>query len=129
MNRGYGVVALLLAISVLPAASIYAWQMTQVKPETPLIELNIIVNEQWEVILHVPVDLDDGLSKEEAGLIAEKVFTEIMGDALHRLDELSVDGSEMDASYTWGISESDMSHFFDVSGDAASRTLTVTHCR
>ena len=129
MNRGLSIVVLLLVVSVLPAVSIYAWQMTQIKPETLLVEFNVSVNEQKEVILYIPVDLNDGISKEDCELIAEKVFTEIMGDAMHRLDKLSINGSKMDASYTWGINENDMSHFFDISGDVASHALTVTHCR
>lgn len=114
---------------MLPVASIYAWQMTQVKPEPPLVEFRVIVNGQREVILNIPIDLNNGLTREDCELIAERVFTEIMGDVIHKLDKLSVDGSKMDASYTWGINESDMGHFFDISGNFVLHTLTVTHCR
>jgi hypothetical protein len=129
LNRGLSVVALLLAISMLPAASIYAWQMTQVRPETPLFEFRVLVNGQREIILYVPVNLDDGLTREDCEIIAERAFKEIMGDVMHSLDEVNVDGSKMDASYTWGINESDMGHFFNISGDVASHTFTVTHCK
>jgi hypothetical protein len=129
LNRGVTIIALMLAISVFPAASIYAWQITQVRPETSSIEFKILVNGQREILVHVPVDVDNGITEEDCELIAEKVFTYIMGDVMHRLDELSVDGYYFEASYTWGFNEGDMGHFFDVSGDVASHTLTITHCR
>ena len=129
MDRGKSIVALLLAISLLPATSIYAWQMTQDKPEAQLVEFKVVVNGQRQELVYVSVNLDDGLSREECELIAEKVFTGIMGDTMHRLDELSVDGSSVNIGYTWGVNEGDMGHFFDISGDVASHTLTVTHCR
>lgn len=86
-------------------------------------------NEHREAVLKIPVVVDDGLTREECELVAERVFTGVMGDTLHRLDELSLDGSRMEASYTWGVNESDMGHFFNITGDVASRTLVVTHCR
>jgi hypothetical protein len=103
--------------------------MTQDKPEAQLVEFKVVVNGQRNEVIYVLVYLNDGLSREECELIAEKVFTSIMGSTMHRLNELSVDGSKLNVTFTWGVNEGDMGHFFDISGDVASHTLTVTHCR
>ena len=88
-----------------------------------------LAREDREVVLDIPVVMDDRLTMEWRELAAERVFAGIMGDTVHRLDGLSLGGSRMEASYTWGVNENDMGHFFDISGDVASCTLVVTHCR
>ena len=76
-----------------------------------------LAREDREVVLDIPVVMDDGLTREECGLRAERVFTGVMGDTVHRLDELSLGGSRMEASYTWAVNENDLGHFFSMTGD------------
>ena len=41
---------------------------------------------------------------------------------------VTLDENCIEAHYTWGLDESDMGHFFDITVDITSRLITVTHC-
>lgn len=89
----------------------------------------VIVNEVQELDMLVPVNVVDGLTREEAEQIAEATFVQVKGEEiLHRLDSLTLDENSIEAHYTWGLDESEMGHFFDITVDIASRLITVTHC-
>ncbi len=88
-----------------------------------------IVNEVQELDVVVPVNVVDGLTREEAEQIAEATFVKVKGEEiLHRLDSLTLDENSIEAHYTWGLNEGDMGHFFDITVDITSRLITVTHC-
>jgi len=102
---------------------------SETTPPTDLTRFRIIVNEVQELDLLVPVNVVDGLTREEAELIAEATFVQVKGDeVLHRLDSLTLDENSIEAHYTWGLNESDMGHFFNITVDITSRLITVNHC-
>jgi hypothetical protein len=77
----------------------------------------------------VCVDVDDGLTEEEAELIAGTTFIRVMGDRVtHRLDTLVFNDIEMEAHYTWGHDENDMGHVFHMNADLTTLQITVDHC-
>jgi hypothetical protein len=87
------------------------------------------VNGMWSVDVFVCVNLSDGLTEQEAELIAGTTFIQVKGDYVtHRLDTLTFDNTEIEAHYTWGINEDDMGHVFDVTADLTTLQITVTHC-
>ena len=93
-------------------------------------EFRVVVNKVREVDVLVPVNITDGLTREEAMQIAKTTFVQVMGDkVIHRLDTLTLDENSIEAHYTWGYDESDMGHVFDMIADIASRSITVIHCR
>ena len=93
-------------------------------------EFRVVVNGVKELDVLVPVNITDGLTREEAMQIAKTTFVQVMGDkVIHRLDTLTLDENSMEAHYTWGYDESDMGHVFDMIVDIASRSITVIHCR
>jgi hypothetical protein len=92
-------------------------------------KFRIIVNEAQESDILVPVNVVDGLTREEAELIAEATFVQVKGEeTLHRLDSLTLDENSIEAHYIWGLDESDMGHFFNIAVDVTSRLITVNHC-
>jgi hypothetical protein len=94
------------------------------------VEFRLVVNGIRELNVLVPVNVIDGLTRGEAEQIAEETFVQVMGEkAMHRLDKLTLNENSMEAHYTWGVDEGDMGHVFDMIGDIASRTITVTHCK
>ena len=96
---------------------------------TDLTGFKVIVNEVQKLDILVRVDLVDGLTREEAEQIAEATFVQVKGEeVMRRLDSLTLDENSIEAHYTWGLDESDMGHFFDITVDIASRLITVAHC-
>jgi hypothetical protein len=130
MNSKLSMMLALVVLGLLSAASIYAWQMVNKPPESELTEFKVVVNGLRELDVLVHVNVNDGLTREEAEQIAEETFIQVMGEkVVHRLDKLTLNENSMEAHYTWGIDESDMGHVFDMTGDITSRSITVTHCR
>ena len=98
-------------------------------PPTDSTIFRAIVNEVQELEVLVPVNVDDGLTREEAEMIVEATFVQVKGeDIMRRLDSLTLDENSIEAHYTWGLDESDMGHFFDITVDIALRLITVAHC-
>jgi hypothetical protein len=80
--------------------------------------------------LTVQIDVNDGLTEEEATCIAEAAFIQTMGEiVMRRLDILTFDDQQITAHYTWGYDENDMGHIFDLDADLQSLQITITHCR
>jgi len=51
----------------------------------------------------IPFDISDALTEEEAKLIAETTFLQIMGQTVKRqLDLLTFTDTQVEAHYTWG---------------------------
>ncbi len=89
-----------------------------------------VVNGMRDVTVFVHVDISNGLTEEEAELIAEATFIEVMGErVMHRLDTLTFDDTQIKAHCTWGVDENDMGHVFDLTADLPTLLITVTHCR
>jgi hypothetical protein len=88
-----------------------------------------VVNGGRNVDVDVPVDIGDGLTKEEAELIAEATFTTVMGHIrIHRLNTLTLKEAQMTAHYSWGYNENDLGHVFDMTVDLITLQITVSHC-
>lgn len=80
--------------------------------------------------LSIQIDINNGLTEEEATSIAEATFIQTMGETvMHRLDILTFDDQQINAHYTWGYNENDMGHIFDLNADLQSLQITITHCR
>ena len=89
-----------------------------------------VVNEMRSVDVLVHVDISNGLTEEDAELIAEATFIEVMGErVLHQLDTLTFNDTQIKAHYTWGVDENDMGHVFDMTADLTKLLITVAHCR
>lgn len=88
-----------------------------------------VVNGMRTVKVPVCIDLRDGVSKNEAELIAEATFTQVMGNnVIHQLDTLSINETQIQAHYTWGYNENDMGHVFEMTVDLTTLQITVSHC-
>ena len=111
MNSKLSIVLALVFMQILPAASIYAWQMANKPLESARAEFRVIVNGFREIDVLVPVNVNDGLTRKEAEQIAEETFVQVMGEkVIHQLDMLTLNENSIEAHYTWGVDESDMGH-------------------
>lgn len=130
MKRELSIVLALVFMQILPVVTIYAWQMANKTPESTQAEFKVVVNGFRELSVHVPVNINDGLTRKEAERIAEETFVQVMGEkVLHQLDKLTFTENSIEAHYTWGIDENDMGHVFDIIGDITTSSIIVTHCR
>jgi len=92
-------------------------------------EFKAVVNGMRDVDVFVCVDISDGLTKKEAELIVGTTFILVMGEYVtHRLDTLTFDDTQIEAHYTWGYSETDMGHVFNMTADLTTLQIAVTHC-
>ena len=88
-----------------------------------------VVNGAREVDVVVHVDISSGLTEEEAELIAEAAFVQVMEqNVMHLLETLAFDDDQIEAHYSWGYDESDMGHVFDMAADLTTLQMTVSHC-
>ena len=88
-----------------------------------------IVNGMTNVDVFVYVDITDGLTKNEAELIAGTTFIIVKGDYVtDRLDTLTFDDTQITAHYTWGHDENDMGHVFNMTSNLTTLQITVSHC-
>ena len=100
-----------------------------VHPDADAIKFKVNVNGMREVDVLVRVDINDGLTGEEAEQIAEATFIEVMGEEVsYQLDTLTFDDTKIEAHYTWGLDENDMGHVFDMTADLTALVITVEHC-
>jgi len=99
------------------------------QPATKPTRFTAVVNEGKKLDVVVDVDITDGVSEEEAREIAETTFLTVMGNRIHRLDSLVIEGQLLKAHFTWGVNEQDLGHIFDMTVDLTSLTIIVTHCK
>ena len=127
--------ALMVAIAISIAA--YAWAASdegaraEKNQEAPsdVTKFKAVVNGMRSVDVFVCVDISDGLAEEEAELIAEATFIQVMGENVtHRLDTLTFDNAQIKAHYIWGHDENDMGHVFYMTADLTTLQITVSHC-
>jgi len=96
---------------------------------TDLTLFTAVVNGMRSVDVYVPVDLSDGLTEEEAKMIAEVTFNTVMEqNRIHQLDTLTLKEAQMIAHYSWGYDENDLGHIFDMIVDLMTLQITVSHC-
>ena len=126
--------ALMVAIAVSFVA--YAWATyegarAKRNQEAPsdMTKFKAVVNGIKDVDVHVCVDIGDGLTEEEAELIAGTTFIKVMGEYVtHRLGTLTFNDTEIEAHYTWGHDENDMGHVFYMNADLTALQITANHC-
>ncbi len=126
--------ALMVAIAISFAA--YAWaayegSRIEKNQEAPseVTKFKAVVNGMRDVDVLVHVDISNGLTEEDAELIAEATFFEVMGEnVLHRMDSLIFSDTQINAHYAWGNDENDMGHVFCLNADLTTLQITVTHC-
>ncbi len=102
-----------------------------VNPEDPSDQTTFtaLVNGMRNVSIEVPVDIDDGVTKEEADVIVEVTFTTVMDpDRVYQVESLTLTGDQLRADVTWGYDANDLGHVFHMIVDFASRLITVSHC-
>ena len=103
--------------------------VTDNSSDTDVLEFKAVVNGMSSVDVSVCVDISDGLTEKEAELIVGTTFILVMGEYVtHRLDTLTFDDTQIEAHYTWGHSETDMGHVFDMTADLTTLQITVSHC-
>lgn len=134
MKRSVLVVSLMLVI-VIPFSAYALATFDDVSTEkrhddsSDMTPFTAVVNRARSVDVYVPVDMGDGLTEEEAALIAEVTFTTVMGHTrIHRLDTLTLKEAQMTAHYSWGYNENDLGHVFDMIVDLITLQITVSHC-
>lgn len=94
-----------------------------------IVEFTAVVNGMRSLDVCVCVNISDGLTAEEAELIAGTTFILVKGDYVtHRLDTLTFDDVQIEAHYTWGYDEHDMGHVFHLTADLPTLQITVEHC-
>lgn len=134
MKRTVLVVSLMLVI-VIPfsayALAIFDDVPTEKHPDdsSDMTLFMAVVNGVRNEDVYVPVDIGEGLTDEEAELIAETTFTTVLGhNRIHRLDTLTLKEAQITAHYSWGYNENDLGHVFDMIVDLITLQITVSHC-
>jgi len=126
---------LLMLVLVIPC-SVYVLaavgnRQPDVNPEDPsgLTTFTAVVNGMRNVSVEVPVDIDDGVTREEAEVIVEVTFTTVMGpNRLYQVESLTLTGDQLRADVTWGYDANDLGHVFHMIVDFTPRQITVSHC-
>ncbi len=134
MRRTLLGVFLILVLAI--PCSIYVLAATSegqpnVNPEdsSNLTTFTAVVNAMRNVSVEVPVDIDDGVTREEAEVITEITFTTVMGpNRVHHVESLTLTGDQLIAHATWGYDANDLSHVFHMIVDFTTRQITVSHC-
>jgi hypothetical protein len=129
------IIALMAAIAISSFA--YAWvgkddgQDAQ-EPEDTLpsvTKFEVIVNGVRSLDIFVCVNISDGLTQQEAELIAGTTFIHVKGEAVwRRLETLTFDDTQINAHYAWGHNETDLGHIYDMTADLTTLQIVVDHC-
>lgn len=134
MRRTLLVVSLLLVIAIPFSAYVLATVddvQPYSNPEDPsdLTSFTTMVNGVRSVDVDVLVDLNDGVTTEEAEVIAEVTFTTVMGpNRVHQVETLTLEDAQLIAECAWGYDENDLGHVFHMTVDLTTRQITVSHC-
>lgn len=129
------VIAVMASIAVSSIA--YAWvardESAQAKDngETPpgVTKFEALVNGVKSVNIFVCVNINDGVTQQEAELIAGTTFIHVKGESVwRRLETLTFDNTQIKAHYAWGLDEADLGHIFDMTADLTTLQIVVDHC-
>ena len=75
------------------------------------------------------VDLEDGMGKTEAVLVAAKVFAHEMTNAKFALKSATVDDAGvLTVKFSWGIGQESLSHYFNVEINPLNQIATYSRC-
>ncbi len=103
--------------------------ITKAEASTPSTTFEVILNGNEAPELTIQVDLENGLTEDEAKNIAETAFVRTLEGKLHRLDSITYDDEQIVAHYTWGYDENDLGHIFDITAELTNLKITIVHCR
>ncbi|UCD97000.1 MAG: hypothetical protein JSV35_02820 [Candidatus Bathyarchaeota archaeon] len=89
----------------------------------------VIVNGIRSLDVCVCVNISDGVTYQEAELIAGTTFIHVKGESVwRRLETLTFDDTQIKAHYAWGLDEADLGHIYDMTADLTSLQILVDHC-
>jgi hypothetical protein len=92
-------------------------------------KFEVIVNGVGSLDIFVCVNVSDGVTRQEAELIAGTTFIHVKGESVwRRLETLTFDDSEIKAHYAWGLNETDLGHVYDLTADLTTLQIVVDHC-
>lgn len=137
MNLRKKLAALAFATALIASLIAYAWVARNggvqagesEETSSSVTRFNASINGMIYIDVPVCVDVDDGLTLEEAELIVGTTFILVMSDYVtHRLDNLTFDDAQINAHYAWGHDENDMGHVFDLTADLQTLQIVVSHC-
>lgn len=95
----------------------------------PVTKFVAVVNSAYSIDIFVCVNITDGLTEEEAMLIAGTTFTQVKGEYVwRRLDTLTYDDTQIKAHYSWGLDETDLGHIYEMTADLTTLQIVVDHC-
>ena len=129
------VVALMIAIAVSSVA--YAWvardegARAKENGETSpgVTKFEALVNGMRSMDVFVCVNISDGVTQQEAELIAGTTFIYVKGESVwRRLETLTFDDTQIKAHYAWGLNEADLGHIYDMTADLTTLQIVVNHC-
>ena len=129
------IIALIAAIAISSFA--YAWVgkdegqgAQEAEDALPSVtKFEVIVNGVRSRDIFVCVNISDGLTQQEAELIAGTTFIHVKGESVwRRLETLTFDDTQIKAHYAWGHNETDLGHIYDMSADLTTLQIVVDHC-
>ena len=129
------VIAVIASIAVSSIA--YAWvardegARAKDNGETPpdVTKFEALVNGVKSVDVFVCVNISDGVTQQEAELIAGTTFIHVKGESVwRRLETLTFDDTQIKAHYAWGSNEADLGHIYDMTADLTTLQIVVDHC-
>lgn len=84
-------------------------------------------NSNYPFAVSAYVDLEDGMTKTEAALIATKVFAHEMTNAKFTLKSATVDDTGIwTVKFSWGIGQESLSHYFNVEINPFNQTAAYS---
>ena len=88
-----------------------------------------LINGMRSVDVFVCVNISDGVTQQEAELIAGTTFIHVKGESVwRRLETLTFDDAQIKAHYAWGLYEADLGHIYDMTADLTTLQIVVDHC-
>jgi hypothetical protein len=92
-------------------------------------QFEVIVNGVRSLDVFVCVNISDGVTYQEAELIAGTTFIHVKGESVwRRLETLTFDDTQIKAHYAWGLNEADLGHVYDMTADLTTLQIIVDHC-
>ena len=92
-------------------------------------QFEVIVNGVTSLDVFVCVNTSDGVTYQEAELIAGTTFIHVKGESVwRRLETLTFDDTQIKAHYVWGLNEADLGHIYDMTADLTTLQIVVDHC-
>jgi hypothetical protein len=137
MNLRKKLVLIALIAAIALSSFAYAWVgkdngngIQETEDDLPSVtQFEVIVNGIRRLDVSVCVNISDGVSYQEAELIAGTTFIYVKGESVwRRLETLTFDDTQIKAHYAWGLNEADLGHVYDMTADLTTLQIVVNHC-